>query len=226
MPKLSPETFWLICWSLGGLLAMSLIPSKRVDRIFPVIPPLCLLAAAQIAHALRYTHGDVGRPEKDAVVDPTGHPPSPSVDVASRPLATDDGETRSRIYVWSAITVAFAILFVSIYSISKVVSGYRGNRNALVVFGNQAREEAKKHHWRYEVVSAGDEGLLLYLRRPHFIKPERAVAEWNLGHLDALVVPAENAPRLMRQLHDAALSQLKSETRKDERDLGYVFITR
>jgi len=27
---------------------MSLIPSKRVDRIFPAIPPLCLLLAAQI----------------------------------------------------------------------------------------------------------------------------------------------------------------------------------
>src|SRR5213082_210232 len=46
--EMSPETFWLLCWSLGGLLAMSLIPSKRVDRIFPVIPPLCLLLAAQM----------------------------------------------------------------------------------------------------------------------------------------------------------------------------------
>jgi 4-amino-4-deoxy-L-arabinose transferase-like glycosyltransferase len=45
---LSPETFWLCAWSLGGLLVMSLIPSKRVDRIFPVVPPLCLLLAAQL----------------------------------------------------------------------------------------------------------------------------------------------------------------------------------
>ena len=45
---MSPEIFWLLCWSLGGLLTMSLIPSKRVDRIFPVIPPLCLLLAAQV----------------------------------------------------------------------------------------------------------------------------------------------------------------------------------
>jgi len=49
--EMSPETFWLLCWSLGGLLAMSLIPSKRVDRIFPVIPPLCLLLAAQIGNS-------------------------------------------------------------------------------------------------------------------------------------------------------------------------------
>src|SRR5439155_17391923 len=41
--EMSPETLWLICWSFGGLIVMSLIPSKRVDRIFPLIAPLCLL---------------------------------------------------------------------------------------------------------------------------------------------------------------------------------------
>jgi 4-amino-4-deoxy-L-arabinose transferase-like glycosyltransferase len=40
--------FWLITWALGGIVVMSLIPSKRVDRIFPAIPPLCLLLAGQI----------------------------------------------------------------------------------------------------------------------------------------------------------------------------------
>src|SRR5207237_4329471 len=46
--NLSPEMFWLMTWALGGIVVMSLIPSKRVDRIFPAIPPLCLLLAAQI----------------------------------------------------------------------------------------------------------------------------------------------------------------------------------
>jgi 4-amino-4-deoxy-L-arabinose transferase-like glycosyltransferase len=50
--KLSPETFWLVAWSLGGLIVMSFVPSKRIDRIFPIVPPLCLLLAALIA-ALR-----------------------------------------------------------------------------------------------------------------------------------------------------------------------------
>jgi hypothetical protein len=109
---------------------------------------------------------------------------------------------------------------------SKVVSGYRDHRDALVTFGREVRKEVEKHHWRYEAVWAGDEGLLLYLRRPHFLKPERAVAEWNRGNIDALVVPTDQAPNLMRQLRDSALSQLKSETRKDEPGLGYVFITR
>jgi len=46
--SLSPEMFWLITWALGVIVVMSLIPSKRVDRIFPAIAPLCLLLAAQI----------------------------------------------------------------------------------------------------------------------------------------------------------------------------------
>ncbi len=47
-----PELFWLLAWSVGGLLVMSCIPSKRVDRIFPVIPPMCLLLAAMVSRAL------------------------------------------------------------------------------------------------------------------------------------------------------------------------------
>jgi 4-amino-4-deoxy-L-arabinose transferase-like glycosyltransferase len=53
-----PDIFWLICWSLGGLIVMSLVPSKRVDRIYPVVPPLCLLLAAQIAGGLRMRQTD------------------------------------------------------------------------------------------------------------------------------------------------------------------------
>jgi 4-amino-4-deoxy-L-arabinose transferase-like glycosyltransferase len=188
--KISPETFWLICWSLGGLLAMSLIPSKRVDRIFPIIAPFCLLIAGQVARAWR------------------------------------NEETRGRTCLWSAVALAFSILFTSGYTISKVVGGYRDHRDALVIFGRNVRQEAERHHWRYETVWAPDEGLLLYLRRPHFFKPDRAVTEWNQGNIDALVVPAQDAPNLMRQLHDAALSQLKPTERKDERGLGYVLITR
>ena len=38
-----PQVLWLVLWSMGGLLLMTFIPAKRVDRIFPVIPPFCLL---------------------------------------------------------------------------------------------------------------------------------------------------------------------------------------
>ena len=181
--EMSPETFWLLCWSVGGLIVMSLIPSKRVDRIFPVIPPLCLLLAAQVALA--------------------------------------------RVYRWSAIALAFAILFTGGYTGWKVITGYRDHRDALAVFGRNIRHEAEAHHWRYEVVSAKDEGLLLYLRKTNFVKPADAITEWNTGNLDALVASKEKAAVLMRDLQGAALSQLQSNEREQHHQgRGYVLITR
>jgi len=44
---MAPETFWLLVWAASGLLLLSFIPSKRIDRIFPMVPPLCLLLATQ-----------------------------------------------------------------------------------------------------------------------------------------------------------------------------------
>ena len=52
-----PARLWLVCWALGGLVFMSLVPSKRADRIFPVIPPLCLLLASTIANWRRLANG-------------------------------------------------------------------------------------------------------------------------------------------------------------------------
>jgi 4-amino-4-deoxy-L-arabinose transferase-like glycosyltransferase len=180
---MSPETFWLLCWSVGGLMVMSLIPSKRVDRIFPVIPPLCLLVAAQVALA--------------------------------------------RVYRWSAIALAFAILFTGGYTGWKIITGYRDHRDALAVFGRNIRHEAEAHHWRYEVVSAKDEGLLLYLRKTHFVKPADAITEWDTGNLDALVASKEKAAVLIPDLKGAALVQLQSNEREQyQQGRGYVLITR
>jgi 4-amino-4-deoxy-L-arabinose transferase-like glycosyltransferase len=190
--EMSPETFWLLCWSAGGLIVMSLIPSKRVDRIFPVVPPLCLLLAAQVS-------GRISAPR--------------------RPVAK-----AWRPYV--VVALMFAILFTGSYTISKVVTGYRNHRDALVVFGRKVCHEAEVNHWRYEVISAKDEGLLLYLRKTHFIEPDRAQGEWNDGNLDALVVSTEKAPAVMPQLQGAAVSQLKSNQTRDGRETGYVLITR
>ena len=195
---MSPETFWLLCWSVGGLIVMSLIPSKRVDRIFPVIPPLCLLIAAQVS----------GR---------------------GRALQCQSGSDRPDIAArcpYLAIALVFAIFFTGGYATWKVVTGYRDHRDALAVFGHDVRREAEAHHWRYEVVSAKDEGLLLYLQKTHFIEPERAVAEWNAGNIDALAASTEKAPGLMPQLRGAIVSQLKSSERRKEQGTGYVLITR
>jgi len=103
---------------------------------------------------------------------------------------------------------------------------WKNSIDALAIFGREVRREAAAHRWRYEVVSARDEGLLLYLQRTHFIEPDDAVAEWNGGKLDALIASREKASGLMPQLAGAALSQLKSNKRKKEQGNVYVLITR
>src|SRR4029077_10466736 len=220
--EMSPETFWLLCWSVGGLILMSLIPSKRGDRIFPIIPPLCLLLAAQIARLVVCSHGSVNRSSTSDDVGLTGHPPSQGCGEAGRPVAT---ENAMRIYRWAAAALVISVLFTGGYTISKVISGYRYQRNALAIFGRDVRREAAAHRWRYEVVSARDEGLLLYLQRTRFIEPDHAVAEWNGGKLDALIASTEKASGLMPQVAGAALSQLKSNEREKEQGNVYVLIT-
>ncbi len=106
--QMSAETFWLLCWSLGGLIAMSLIPSKRVDRIFPIVPPLCLLLAAQIAKRNSCSHGSVSRPLESVDFNSTGHPPSPSYGEAGRAVATENAATP--VHRWSTAALIVAIL--------------------------------------------------------------------------------------------------------------------
>jgi len=48
----NPALLWCKLWVAGGLVVMTLIPAKRVDRIYPIIPPLCLLVV-EIATVLR-----------------------------------------------------------------------------------------------------------------------------------------------------------------------------
>jgi hypothetical protein len=222
--EMSPDTFWLLCWSLGGLIVMSLIPSKRVDRIFPVIPPFCLLLAAQIGGRGPRSHGYVSRSPIDVDSNPTGHQPSPDYGEAGRPVATKSLATR--IYCLVAVALLVSILFTGGYVTWKVITGYRDHRDALAIFGRDVRREAETRHWRYEVVSAKDEGLLLYLQKTHYIEPDRAVAEWNAGNIRALVASAEKARGLMPQLRGAALDQLKLSERTKEQGTGYVLITR
>jgi len=186
--EIAPATFWLICWSIGGLVFMSIIPSKRVDRIFPVIPPLCLLVAAQ-----------------------------------AKPFLADQ-KHRVRNFRWAVAILAFAVLFSAGYAASRVVIGYRDQRDALSIFGRRVREEAAVNHWRYEAIGSTDEGLPLYLMRPHFLKPDIAIGEWNSGKIDALAVPANQAPQLMRELRDST-RRFESEQRKNLRRPNYVLLT-
>jgi 4-amino-4-deoxy-L-arabinose transferase-like glycosyltransferase len=186
--EISPETFWLICWSIGGLVLMSIVPSKRVDRIFPIVPPLCLLVAVQAAHFL------------------------------------GDEKSRARNLRLVAATLLIAALFTTGYAASRIVNGYRDHRDALSIFGHRVREEAAKNHWRYEAVGSTDEGLPLYLTRPHFLKPEAAIAKWNNGEIDALAIPANQALDFLRELHGSK-RQFESVPRKNLHRPNYVLLT-
>lgn len=164
--RLSPETFWLLCWSLGGLVVMSFVPSKRVDRIFPVIPPLCLLLAAQFSEPWR------------------------------------DEAVRARAQRWGTVALCFAGIFTLGYSAWKI-SLRLHEPDELIAFSAAVRGAAQQHHWRYEVMRGHDERLLVYLRRSHFIQAEAAAADWAAGKLDAVVVPHDEVPRMLRELPGA-----------------------
>jgi hypothetical protein len=224
--EMAPEAVWLVCLIFGGLIVMSIIPSKRVDRIFPIIPPLCLLLAVQIGKdSTPRGHGSARSPSKSFDIKPTDHPLPQSFGKVRRPVATENQMIGARVLRWSLVALLVSIVFTSGYTVAKIVSGYRIHRDALVSFGHGVRNEAAAHRWRYDVLKTGDEGLLLYLERTHFIDPQTAISEWNRGNLDAVVTPAQMAPSLMGDLHAAALSRLKS-TQEKGKSGNYVLITR
>src|SRR5881398_1310401 len=142
--EISPDTFWLLCWSVGGLIVMSLIPSKRVDRIFTDITQLSLLLAAQVGRRVICSHGGlakafgaVSRPSTSVDSDLTGHPPSPDYGRAGRLVATKNLATR--IYCLAAVALLVSILFTGGYVTWRVITGYRDRRDALAIFGRDVR---------------------------------------------------------------------------------------
>ncbi|MEO7167000.1 MAG: hypothetical protein ABI787_07995 [Spartobacteria bacterium] len=172
--KMQPDTLWLVLWSVGGLILLSIIPSKRVDRIFPILPPLCLLLGAQVAALGRV------------------------------------GEGMERFRTWLGRALVFACLFTGGYVAWKVGQSWHERDDVFVQFGRLVRQEAGAQGWRYELVGGKEEGMLLYLRRDHFLSPDDAVERWKSGGLDAVVV--RNQPvRSWLELLPGARLRLVSE---------------
>jgi hypothetical protein len=182
-----------------------------------------LLLAAQISD-LRSSSRSDGFPAVNLEIDGCPSSPRRIRPVADRRSLPAKAATL-RPYV--VVTLALAILFTGGYTSWKVITGYRDHRNALAIFGRNIRHEAEAHHWRYEVVSAKDEGLLLYLRKTHFIPPADAITEWNAGNLDALVASKEKAAVLMSEFKSDARAQSQQNGREQHQQArGYVLITR
>ena len=183
--SVAPDTAWLICWVAGGLLVMSILPSKRVDRIFPVFAPLCLLLGAQIKRSLK-------------------------------PVRLVES--------WSAAALGAALMVACGYTGWKIVSGYRTHRAALAEFGREVRQAGAVNGWKEAVVLTPDESLLLYLRKTRFLTPDRAIALWNQGEIDSLVVSTKNAPAITPSLNPRGVVRRHSLHREGSLAPDYLLV--
>ena len=130
---------------------------------------------------------------------------------------------------WSAAALLFSIAFTGGYTAARVLSNYRDHSDHLEVFCHAVNEQVVAHGWRYAVISGhsgGYDGMLLYLQKPHFLKPSEAVQEWNAGALDALLVPKDQVSEWMGELQKAVIAPFQSVDRKSNPQVGYFVITR
>lgn len=206
--QISPETFWLICWCAGGILVMSIIPSKRVDRIFPVIPPLCLLLAAQFADR---------RPQSSDRAQQWA-----ALAVVMALLITGEYAVTKTIKEYRHRALA--------------VFGQNVRHQAAAehlryeVVGRQTPPGTLENSNRRKLGKTAtgpkfkDGVLLLYLDRSHFMSQDEAIAAWNSGTINALVAPKADWPNLSQQLDEVATApRLEAPT---HRNIKYVFITK
>ena len=156
-----PETRWLICWAAGGLALMSLIPSKRIDRIFPVVPPLCLVLTALIERARR--------------------PADAAPDVPSANWPED----------WARLALVAAAVIPTVDGIKSVGEVYWHHENAAASFGEQVRALTTNRHVEMvegQKGVVGEEAMIVYLRRLRFLSPGEADRLARASQLDAVVL--------------------------------------
>lgn len=180
-----PDALWLVCWAAGGIVLMSLVPSKRPDRIFPAIPPLCLL----LVYALR------------------------------------EAQTMPKLRRAAPALLAAAVVISGGYTAWNITRAVREHAGGLVEFGNRVRTCAKQNSLRFAIVNGKDEGLLLYTRKPAFVKFRDAEKAWLAGRLDALVLNAQDFARNARKLTAWELWDA-SRSEGDDKNSQYFFIVR
>ena len=172
-----PGTLWLVCWAMGGLVFMSLVPSKRVDRIFPAIPPLCLVLTALLSHA-----------QRQAQADHAGDDAAAGARSMVVPTALDLWPLK-----WSRWAVGGALLLTIGTTAGGVLQAYRAHDNARADFAAKVRAATIDRDRRVELVvernsQQSDDTMLVYLRRLAFLGPAEALQQASLGHLDAIVL--------------------------------------
>ena len=161
-----PETLWLICWAAGGLVLMSLVPSKRMDRIYPVVPPLCLVLTALVSRARH--------PSDSASSDLP--PPHWPLD-------------------WAKLALVVAVVISSADAVWNVGQVYLHHQDAASRFGAGVRALTAGHPLEVVVGRnnvAGEETMIVYLRRIRFLPPGDADRLARAGQLDAVVLSSLN----------------------------------
>ncbi len=178
----NPGTLWLVCWATGGFILLSLVPSKRTDRIFPVVPPLALVLVALLARAQQ--------PEEPAAalapseVSTTAPPPVPPVPVLP-----------SWPWEWAYKTTLVAVAFGLGSVVYYVVEVYYRHDHARSSFAARTlREEAGRTVGLVvgKTPTDTDETMLVYLHQLAFLSPAEAIQRWSTGKLDAVAIN-ENA---------------------------------
>jgi 4-amino-4-deoxy-L-arabinose transferase-like glycosyltransferase len=172
-----PGTLWLVCWAGSGLLCLSLFWAKPLDRIFPVLPPLCLLLTALLAAAWTPVAAD-------------SSPAAPPAE-AGWPQA------------WSRWTLWLACFLTVVVTVAQVTLAYRHRDNLWVDFG--ARVRTMTEPARCELVltgapTANDAAMLVYLRRLAYLDPPQAIQLQSLNALDRIVVDTPSSRRAQRLL--------------------------
>ena len=161
-----PETLWLICWAAGGLVLMSLVPSKRMDRIYPVLPPLCLVLTALISQAR--------------------HPAASALSDAPAPHWPLD---------WAKLALVVAVAIPCVDAVKSVGQVYLRHEDAPSRFGAQVRDLTAGKPLEMVVGNTGvvgEEAMIVYLRRVRFLQPGDADRLARAGQLDAVVLNARS----------------------------------
>ena len=214
----SPAMLWLICWCVGAIFVMSIVPSKRVDRIFPVIAPLCLLIAMQIGSS-RVDAELLQRARRWAAIALilglviTGEYAISKMmkEWRHRQLAAFGYQVRHRA---AAENLHYEILG------RRAAGPGKGGHSTTVEAWRLRRRIPKAAN----ATSRFKDGvLLLYLDRTHFLTDDEAIKAWNEGTINSLVAPKAEWPRLSQELQGvAAAPRLEANT---NHKVGYVFVT-
>ena len=184
-------TLWLVCWAAGGFVLMSLVPSKRPDRIFPVVPPLALVTVALLARASRPKEAPAAAAPVLPGADAASLPPAPP----SAPAVIAMPAVPRWPWEWAQRAVAVAVVLGLGSVVYYVARTYLSHDHARASFAAHVRRlEAGKQVGLVTTKASQetDETMLVYLRQMNFLSPAEAIQRWSTGKLDAVVV-SENA---------------------------------